>query len=119
MRKIAGMLACLGLSGCFFSEGPWPVEGAGGFAEYLPITDKQLENLSNRLEALRARGAERYAAAAFAEASLLLTRSRREVAAGLMLDANRDIERLEGQVEAMEANLGRMRVSAWFDRDIS
>lgn len=90
-----------------FSEGPWPSEGAGGFAEYLPITDKQLQDISDRLDALRDRGAPKYAAAAYAEASLLLTRCRREVAAGLMADANADIARLEQKVDALEATLGR------------
>ena len=108
MHKMVVVLAtCLGLSGCMFSEGPWPSEGAGGFAEYLPITDKQLQDLSDRLDALRDRGARKYAAAAYAEASLLLTRCRREVVAGLMADANADIARLEQKVDALEAMLGR------------
>ena len=110
MHKIVVVVVtCLGLSGCYFSEGPWPSEGAGGFAEYLPITDKQLQDLSDRLDALRERGAPKFDAAAYAEASLLLTRCRRELAAGLVADANADIARLEQQVAALEGTLGRKR----------
>ncbi len=108
-KLVVIVVSCLGLSGCFFSEGPWPAEGTGGFAEYLPITDKRLQVLSDRLEALRERGAMRYAAAGFAEANLLLTRCRRELAAGLTVDASADIDRLERQVDALEATLGRKR----------
>jgi len=103
------VVLCLGLSGCLSGEGPWPSEGRGGFAEFLPITDRQLQDLSDRLDALRQRGAPTYDAAAYAEASLLLTRSRREVAAGLTVDANADISRLERQVEALETKLGQRR----------
>jgi len=103
------VVLCLGLSGCLFAEGPWPSEGQGGFAEYLPITDRQLQDLSDRLDALRERGAPTYASAAYAEASLLLTRCRREVAAGLTVDANADIARLAQQVEALETKLGWRR----------
>lgn len=97
------VVASVSLSGCFFSEGPWPTEGAGGFAEYLPITDKQLQDLDNRLEAARQGGAMKYDAGAYADASLLLTRCRRELAAGLVVDANADIARLEREVDAIEA----------------
>ena len=103
------IVACTGLSGCF-SEGPWPAAGAGGLAEYMPITDKQLQDVYDRLEAARNRGAEKYDAAAFAAAELLLTRSRRELAAGLVVDANADIARLEEAVDAIEASLSRKRV---------
>jgi exo-beta-1,3-glucanase (GH17 family) len=118
MQKFAVIaLACLGLSGCVFSEGPWPIEGTGGFAEYLPITDKQLQALADRLDALRRRGAEKYAAGAFAEAWLLLTRCRRELAAGIVSDANTDIVQLERDIEAIEATLGRKSGEA--DRHMS
>ncbi len=118
MQKLAVIaLVCLGLSGCLFSEGPWPVEGTGGFAEYLPITDKQLQDLADRMAALRQRGAEKYAAGAFAEASLLLTRCRRELAAGIVSDANTDIAQLERDIDAMEATLGRKHGEA--DRHMS
>ncbi len=118
MQKLAVIaLVCLCLSGCVFSEGPWPAVGTGGFAEYLPITDKQLQKLDDRLEALRGRGAEKYAAGAFAAASLRLTRSRRELAAGLVMDANADIARLEGDLDAIEATLGRLHGEA--DRNTS
>lgn len=106
------VVLCLGLSGCLLSEGPWPTEGQGGFAEYLPITDRQLQDLRDRLNALRERGAPKYDAAAYAEASMLLTRSRREAAAGLAVDANADISRLEQQVEALETKLGQRRPAA-------
>ncbi|RBP16094.1 hypothetical protein DFR50_10656 [Roseiarcus fermentans] len=110
-------VSCLGLSGCFFSEGPWPSEGAGGFAEYLPIQDKQLQDLSDRLDALRQRGAPKYDAAAYADASLLLTRCRREMAAGLTADASADIARLERQIDALEAAVRRKRPDT--DRTLS
>ena len=112
MRKIlVVVVACVSLSGCLFSEGPWPTEGTGGFAEYMPITDKQLQDLDNRLESARQRGAMKYDAAAYADASLLLTRSRRELAAGLVVDANADIAELERKVGAIEARLGRRDLS--------
>jgi hypothetical protein len=105
----------LGLSGCFFSEGPWPTEGTGGFAEYLPITDNQLQALNDRLEATRLRGAETYDAAAYNEASTQLVRCRRELAAGLVLDANSDIAELERNIDAIEKATERRPVKPQHD----
>jgi outer membrane murein-binding lipoprotein Lpp len=117
MRKlVAIVVACFSLSGCF-SEGPWPTAGTGGFAEYMPITDKQIQDLDERLQEAGQRGATKFDAGAYAEASTLLTRSRRELAAGLVLDANADIARLEREVEAIEARLGR--TGAESSRDLS
>jgi hypothetical protein len=116
-KLVVIVVSCLGLSGCAFNEGPWPLEGTGGFAEYLPIPDRQLQDLSDRLDSARERGATRYAASAYAEAELLLTRSRRELAAGLTADANADIARLEDKVDAIDATLGRRRTTT--TRDVS
>jgi hypothetical protein len=108
MRKSAICLAlCLTLSGCFYDEGPYPEVGQGGFAEWQAIENPRARALQDRLEAAQRRGAERYAAAAFADASLLLTRCRRELAGGLMIDARTDLDRLERQIAAMEAALER------------
>ena len=117
MRELVAIVAaCVSLSGCF-SEGPWPRAGTGGFAEYMPITDKQLQDLDERLQRARQHGATKFDAAAYAEASTLLTRSRRELAAGLVLDANADIARLEREVEAIEARLATKGAEA--SRDLS
>jgi len=108
MKKSAACLAlCLTLSGCFFDEGPYPEVGQGGFAEWGPIEDTRARALQQRLEAAQRRGAEVYEAAAYADASLLLTRCRRELAAGLMIDARTDLDRLERQITAMDAALER------------
>ena len=110
MKKVAGCLAlCLTLSGCFFNEGPYPELGRGGFAEWRPIEDSRAFALQQRLDAAKSRGAEIYQAAAYADATLLLTRCRRELQAGLTIDAEADLNQLESQIVVMDASLARTR----------
>lgn len=108
MRKmLMSLLSCLALSGCFYDEAPYPSEGAGGFAEWDSIPNHRARSLHDRMAYLRQRGAATYEAGALAEAELLLTRCRRELAAGLYLDADASMDRLERQLAAMEARLAR------------
>lgn len=108
MKRIAATLALgLTLSGCFYDEAPYPATGHGGFAEWQAIEDPRARAAQDRLEAAQRRGAERYDASAYADASLLLTRCRRELAAGLMIDASADLERLDRQIAAIDAALER------------
>ena len=108
MMKFAACLTlCLTLSGCFYDEAAYPEVGHGGFAEWRPIGDARALALQERLVAAQRRGAELYQAAAYADAALLLTRCRRELVAGLTIDANADLDRLEQQIIAMDAALAR------------
>ena len=97
MRILILAFACAStLSGCAaLTAAPWPTEGTGGFAELLPIDDDRIEALRDRVESFRERGAATAAAAEFASADLLLVRVRREVAAGLLIDADSDVTELE------------------------
>ena len=108
MKKIAACLVfCLTLSGCFYDESAYPDVGHGGFAEWRPIGNSRALAMQQRLEVAQMRGAELYEAAAYADAALLLTRCRRELAAGLTIDANADLDRLERQIDALDAALAR------------
>ena len=108
MKKSAACLAlCLTLSGCFFDEAPYPEAGQGGYAEWGPIENSRALALQQRLQSAQRRGAELYTASAYADASLLLTRCRRELAAGLTIDARVDLDRLERQIVDMDAALER------------
>jgi hypothetical protein len=108
LKELAVIVVSCALAGCALKSEPWPAAGTGGFAEWTPINDVRLQALDDRLEAARARGAETYAAGAYgayADAMLLFTRCRRELAAGLTADGNADLARLEQQVAAIEATL--------------
>ena len=105
-RVAVAVAVCFSLSACFFNEGPWPAEGTGGLAEYLPITNQRLEDLNDRLEVARNHNAAKYAAAAFGDASILMARCRREFAAGLYLDAQADMDQLQREVDEVERTLG-------------
>lgn len=106
-RCLLVLICCVGLSGCAAFTQPWPGNGTGGFAEWRPIYDSHASDLDQRLEAARDHGAERFAAGAFADAELLLTRCRRELEAGLSLDAGADLDRLEVETAKIEAVLAR------------
>lgn len=105
LKELAVILVSCALASCVANSDPWPAAGTGGFAEWGPIYDVRLQALNDRLEAARAHGAETYAAAAYADAMLLLTRCRRELAAELTVDGDADLARLEQQVAAIEAAL--------------
>ena len=62
-----------------------------------------------RLIAFDERGARRYAAGDFDEASALFIRVKRQVAAGLILDAEDDMDRLEPILTRVETRLRSAR----------
>jgi hypothetical protein len=109
MKKLALPLLCAcALSGCALLKAePWPKAGSGGLAEFMPITDDQVEALSERLELLRRRDAGTFAASDFAEAETKLTRIRRELAGELFADGNQDMESLEALIASIERKLAR------------
>ncbi len=108
-RSVVIVVSCLGLSGCSSAKAPG-LRRDGRFRG-IHADHRQAASGSQRppRAACAQRGAPKYDAAAYADAELLLTRSRRELAAGLVVDANADIARLERQVDAIEATLGRKR----------
>jgi hypothetical protein len=93
---------CLGIG----AVTEWPDEGTGGLAERRPTTYQSLADLEYRMWQLESAGAREYAASDFAEAELLLIRIRREVAAGLEMDADTHISLLEHRFDVIERRLG-------------
>jgi hypothetical protein len=93
---------CLGIG----AVTDWPDSGTGGLAERRPTTYQSLADLEYRMWQLEAAGAREFAAGDFAEAELLMIRIRREVAAGLNMDADTHISLLEHRFDVIERRLG-------------
>jgi hypothetical protein len=111
MKKLFLALACAAsLSGCAaMTAERWPTPGTGGFAEWTPIPDDALAAMRARLEALRDRDAETYAAADFDTAQTLLTRVERETVAGLDIDGAVDFRELDHLVSGIETRMSKQR----------
>lgn len=111
MRTSLILLLSVGLAGCAgLTAEPWPKEGSGGFAELRPINDERLAALADRLGDVADKGAGARAAADFAAAESLLTRTRRETEAGLDHDADADaaaLDRILVRVETAVASRDR------------
>jgi hypothetical protein len=101
------LIVGLALSGCYGlgAVTDWPAEGTGGLAERRPTTYQSLADLEYRMWQLEAAGAREYASSDFAEAELLLIRIRREVAAGLEMDADAHISLLEHRFDVISGRL--------------
>ncbi|MDB5568961.1 MAG: hypothetical protein JWN93_144 [Hyphomicrobiales bacterium] len=107
----AGLVICLLLAqgGCAILERRWPDAGTGGFGEYYATPDPRAHALGERLADLEARQARTYAAAEFDEASMLMVRIRREVAADHPEDAAENMDKLEIILERMQRRMARGR----------
>ena len=104
MRNLVIILLCA-LAGCT----EWPQEGTGGFAERSSVQNPQVRQLGGRYVSALAAGARRDAASDIAEAELLLTRTSREYASGLSVDADRDADALSHVLDRVES---RMRLAS-------
>jgi hypothetical protein len=102
------LVVALSLGGCLGNGAvqEWPDEGTGGLAERRPTTYQSLADLEYRMWQLESSGAREFAASDFAEAELLLIRVRREVAAGLEMDADTHISLLEHRFDVIERRIG-------------
>jgi len=109
IKFAVAIFCCGGISGCAIFQQPWPEAGHGGFAEWRPINDERTKSLDHRLQLASDRGAQIYAAGAFVDAELLLNRCRRELEAGLDIDAAADLERLDRKTAEVEAELKKGR----------
>jgi hypothetical protein len=113
VKKFAlALICCAATSGCVTNFESWPSAGTGGFAEWEQMSNPRVEALDAQLRQARLNGAETFAAGAYADAELLLTRCRRELAGGLQIDADADLDRLQIDVTEMNASLGK-RARKW------
>jgi len=105
------LVLAFALGGCYGigAVTQWPDEGTGGGAERRPTTYQSLADLEYRMWQLESAGAREYAASDFAEAELLLIRVRREVAAGLEMDADTHISLLEHRFDVIERRISAVR----------
>lgn len=104
---LAALILAPTLSGCAVFDRRWPQAGGGGYGEYQELTDPRAIALDERLGALVARDAKRFAAAEIDEASLLFIRIKRELAADHPEDAELNMDRLDALADRMEKRLKR------------
>lgn len=109
LRVAALLAAALALSGCALLQKSWPPPGGGQFGELFETEDERARAIEARMTAFDERGARRYAAGDFDEASTLLIRVKRQVAAGLILDAEDDMDRMEPILTRIETRLRSAR----------
>ena len=106
-QAASAALLCVLLGGCALLQTRWPEEGRGQFAEQFESEDARAHGMEARLTQLEARGANLHAAGDLDEAKLLLVRIKRQADAGLVLDAEDDMVRLEALFTRIDARLAR------------
>ena len=106
-RAAIATLLCVLLGGCALLQTRWPEEGRGQFAEQFESEDARAHSMEARLLQLEARGANVHAAGDLDEGKLLLVRIKRQADAGLVLDAEDDMVRLEALLTRIDARLVR------------
>jgi hypothetical protein len=97
------------LAGCALFDRRWPEAGGGGFGELEDVVDPRAQAFEARLPEFDARGARRFAAGEYDEASLLFTRVRRELVAGHEEDAGLNMDRLDELIARIENRLRSAR----------
>lgn len=117
MNILASMVAGLALAGC---TPLWPPHGHGGMAEHAgyetwpalfaaspsrQVLFDRLTSAEAALDQLDQQGAGDYLPAKLSTARLLATRTRREIAGGLVLDAQQNLLALEVRLNTMRGLL--------------
>lgn len=108
-----GMVAlflCAGLVGCV----PWPEYGTGGLAERQETSSPEVIELEGRYQALVDAGGMRVAAGRMIETNLLLTRARREFAAGMTEDGLQSAAQVDRLLLMLERDIRPARGKARF-----
>lgn len=109
LRAAVALCAAISLSGCALLQKSWPPEGGGQFGELFETEDVRARAMEERLAGFESRGARTFAAGDFDEAATLFIRVKRQIAAGLVLDAEDDMDRLEPILARVEARLRSAR----------